>query len=241
MRNRRAMFLHRGAALGVPILVAGAVPRQPRADRLACAQWDEDPVVAAALRQFKAGIGAQIAGQGDGARLAASALRTMAAHGKAQRLDEQFRQALQREVHVHGEQNVLVRRGRRARVAADAREFGRDRTPDLVDPDTDARRRVLESLLSVGVTPHFLRAAELFDTVAADLDAPAGSPKVPHGDERPRPGAGLREWISHTEIAMSIASLSPSAATGAFFAGVYVGARIHQQDRFGRRSFQEFG
>lgn len=240
------MFLHRGAAFGVPL--RAGTPLQPHAgtDRPAGLGGDEDLVAAEALRQFRTGVRAQIEGRGEGARQAASALRVMAAHARAQGLDDQFRRMLQREVETYGRDGVLWRHISPARVAADAREFGLDPAPGLVSPDMATRRLVLESLLTLGITPHLLTAAEHFDRAGAHLDARGTSARGQVAGGEALPGAGVREWVSRAETAMTIACFSPSAATCAFFAGIYVGARIHHADPPGvregvRGAFQEFG
>ena len=229
MQGRR-MFLHAaGAALSVPVI--GSVLSYPDFGGVeaACGSCGDDPVSAEALRQFKAAIrGLTKSGKGEHGRQAAAALRVMAANGKARNLDAEFRRAARRELKTYGRDNVLLRPFDREQFAATAREFGVDPPPEISTSGTLAeRQKALDALLAAGLTPHMDRAADLFEAMAAQIDARGPVLRVQTKEQQIQICKDLQTFISTAEGFMVVACLLFSTIACAYYSGVYLGAKIY--------------
>jgi hypothetical protein len=227
------MFLHTGAALAVPLIGGALAGRQLPAPEDGCGTCGDDPVTAEALRQFRAGVRAQKAGKGEGARQAAAALRVIVANGKARNLDEEFRRALQREASIYGHDNILTRGVDAKTFDGHAREFGFTpadlRSLDLpasAPVDLDRGRRILDRLLADGITPFLEYAAHAFDAVGGALDARSSFRRVQTKEQQQAYCQGLKDWMSTAEVLMVLGCLLGPVSC-AYWTGVYLGARAH--------------
>lgn len=231
MQGRR-IFLHAaGAALSVPVI--GSVLTYPDFGQLeaACRSCGDDPVAAETLRQFKAAIrGLTKSAKGEHGRQAASALRVMAANGKARNVDAEFRRAVTRELKTYGRDNVLMRPFDRDQFAATAREFGVAPAPDILTNATlTERRHALDALLAAGVTVHMERAADLFAAIGAELDARGPVQRVQTKEQQIQICRDLQTFIATAEGFMIVACVIGNVLACAYFSGVYLGARIYYE------------
>ena len=165
-------------AAGLPLLAGGgATPafaqRQNGAARI------QDPVVDQVLSDMKGAVRSlSRGGSGEHTRRLASSLRLLAAWGATQQLDARVKETIRGVVAREGRQALLRRNVDRAMFRAEARVLGFDARSNVPVPEPPAvddatRQKIVDELLTDGVTARWRRVADALDAAAAGLDRQA--------------------------------------------------------------------
>jgi hypothetical protein len=165
-------------AAGLPLL-AGSGATLAFAQRQNAAARTQDPVVDQVLADMKgAARSLSKASSGEHTRRLASSLRVLAAWGSAQQFDARVEDTIRSVIAREGREALLRRNVDRAMFRAEARDLGfdvRSNVP-LLDPpvlDDATRQKIVDDLLTNGVTARWRRVADTLDAAAAALDRQA--------------------------------------------------------------------
>jgi hypothetical protein len=165
-------------AAGLPLLAGGGATlafaqRQSGAARI------QDPVVDQLLADMKGAVRSlSKAGSGEHTRRLASSLRVLAAWGSSRQLDARVKDTIQGVIGREGRQALLRRNVDRMMFRAEARVLGFDAQsnvpvsePAVIDDAT--RQKIVDDLLTNGVTGRWRQLADTLDAAASALDRQA--------------------------------------------------------------------
>jgi hypothetical protein len=164
-------------AAGLPLLAGGAslafAQRQNGGVRI------QDPVMSQLLTDMKGAVrNLSKASSGEHTRRLASSLRVLAAWGASQQYDARVKDTIRGVIAREGRQALLRRSVDRAMFRAEARDLGFDvrSSVPLPDPaviDDATRQKIVDDLLTNGVTARWRQVADTLDAAAAALDRQA--------------------------------------------------------------------
>ena len=160
---------------GLPLLVTGGA-ELAWAQRKPGSAEARDPVVSQVVADMKRAVRRlSRAPSGEHARNLASSLRVLAAWGAANRFDDRVKTTLRGVTAREGRGALLRRDLDLATFKAEAREFGFDGAsvvplPVLPVIDDVTKQRVVDSLITNGVTEHWRALAKMLESAAASLD-----------------------------------------------------------------------
>ena len=163
---------------GLPLLAGGGVTLAVAQRRNGPARI-QDPVVDQLLADMKRSVRSlSKASSGEHTRRLASSLRVLAAWGTAQQFDARVKDTIRSVIARDGRQALLRRNIDRAMFRAEARDLGFDARSNVpvLEPtviDDAQRQRVVDDLLTNGVTGRWRQLADTLDAVAAGLDRQA--------------------------------------------------------------------
>jgi hypothetical protein len=162
-------------AAGLPLLAGGGATLA-FAQRQRGAARPQDPVVDQLLADMKGAVrGLSKGGSGEHTRRLASSMRVLAAWGGSKQLDTRVKETLRGVVTREGRGALLRRDVDPAMFDAEARVFGFDGTsavplPVPVSVDYATKQRVIDELLTQGVTARWRSVAATLDDAARSLD-----------------------------------------------------------------------
>ena len=115
------------------------------------------------------------AGSGEHTRRLASTFRLLAAWGASQQVDARVKDTIRSVIAREGRQALLRRNADRAMFRAEARALGFDTRSNIPVPEPPAvdeatRQKIVDELLTDGVTARWRRLADMLDAAAAGLD-----------------------------------------------------------------------
>lgn len=165
-------------AAGLPLLAGGGATlafaqRQGGAARI------QDPVVDQLLSDMKGAVRSlSKAGSGEHTRRLASTLRLLAAWGASQQVDARVKDTIRSVIARDGRQTLLRRNVDRAMFRAEAGALGFDTrsnvpVPEPLAVDDATRQKIVDELLTDGVTARWRRLADTLEAAAAGLDRQA--------------------------------------------------------------------
>src|SRR5262245_29796306 len=154
-------------AAGLPLLAGGATlalaQRQSDAARI------QDPVADQLLTDMKGAVRSlSKAGSGEHTRRLASSLRLLAAWGASRQVDARVKETIRSVIAREGRQALLRRNVDRAMFRDEARMLGFDArsnvpVPEPLTVDDATRQKIVDELLTDGVTARWRRLADALD------------------------------------------------------------------------------
>jgi hypothetical protein len=165
-------------AAGLPFL-AGSGATLAFAQRQNGAPRAQDPVMTQLLADMKGSVRSlSKASSGEHTRRLASSFRVLAAWATSQQYDARVKDTIRGVIAREGRQALLRRNVDRAMFRAEARDFGFDGRSNVPVPepaviDDATRLRVVDDLLSNGVTARWRQVADTLDAAATALDRQA--------------------------------------------------------------------
>jgi hypothetical protein len=163
---------------GLPLLAGGGATlafaqRQNGAARI------QDPVVDQLLAEMKRSVRSlSKASSGEHTRRLASSLRVLAAWGASQQFDARVKDTIRNVIARDGREALLRRNIDRGMFRAEARDLGFDARSNVpvLEPaivDDAQRQKIIDDLLTNGVTERWRHLADTLDAAAAALDRQA--------------------------------------------------------------------
>lgn len=165
-------------AAGLPLLAGGGATLA-FAQRRSGGARIQDPVVDQLLAEMKGSVRSlSKASSGEHTRRLASSLRVLAAWGATQQFDARVKDTLRGVVAREGKQALLRRSVDRAMFRAEARALGFDERSNVPLPeptvvDDATRQKIVDDLLTNGVTGRWRQLADTLDAAATSLDRQA--------------------------------------------------------------------
>jgi hypothetical protein len=165
-------------AAGLPLLAGGSATLA-FAQRQTGARRTQDPIVGQLLTDMNGAVRSlSRASSGEHTRRLASSLRVLAAWGASQQIDARVKDTIRGVIARDGRQALLRRNIDRAMFRAEARALDFDvrsnvplPEPPVVDDAT--RQKIVDDLLTNGVTARWRRVADTLDAAATALDRQA--------------------------------------------------------------------
>lgn len=165
-------------AAGLPVLAGGGATLA-FAQRRNGGERIQDPVVDQLLSDMKGAVRSlSKTSSGEHTRRLASSLRVLAAWGASQQFDARVKDTLRDVVAREGKQALLRRNVDRAMFRAEARDLGFDARSNVPVPepavvDDATRQKIVDDLLTNGVTARWRQVADTLDAAASALDRQA--------------------------------------------------------------------
>ena len=165
-------------AAGLPLLAGGGTTLA-FAQRRTGSKRVQDPVFDQSLTDMKGAVRSlSQAGSGEQARRLASSLRVFAAWGASKQFDSRVKDTIRNIIARDGRQALLRRNIDRGMFRAEARDLGFDARSNVpvLEPaivDDAQRQKIVDDLLTNGVTGRWRQLADTLDAAAAALDRQA--------------------------------------------------------------------